>query len=72
VRAKNTDNPTVLLISDRSDHSVELRRWIGRVCACRNIGLYERADCAKDVAAAAAGIAPNDVDQIVCLFRFRS
>jgi putative nucleotidyltransferase with HDIG domain len=51
VRAKNTDSPTVLLISDRSDHSVELRRWIGRVCACRNIGLYERADCAKDVAA---------------------
>jgi putative nucleotidyltransferase with HDIG domain len=56
----STGNPTVLLISDRDDHSRKLGNWIGRVCTCRNIGLDERPNFAKDVAALVADVAFRD------------
>lgn len=45
-----TANPTVLLISDRSDQSRDLANWLGRICACRSIGLNDQPQSAKDVA----------------------
>jgi putative nucleotidyltransferase with HDIG domain len=43
-------NPTVLLISDRSDQSRDLANWLGRICACRGIGLNDQPHRATDVA----------------------
>lgn len=45
-----TASPTVLLISDRSDQSRDLANWLGRICACRSIGLNDQPHSAKDVA----------------------
>lgn len=63
----STDNPTVLLISDCSDQSRELASWVGRVCTCRNIGLHERADVAKDVAAVVTDVGFRDAAGIARL-----
>ena len=62
-----TDNPTVLLISDRLQQSRELGNWIGRVCTCRGIGLYERIYDAKHVAAVVTDVAFRDVAGIARL-----
>jgi putative nucleotidyltransferase with HDIG domain len=59
--------PTVLLISDRDDQSRDLGSWIGRVCACRNIGLHDRADLAKDVAAVVTDVAFRNAASIARL-----
>lgn len=66
-RTATAANPTVLLISDRDDQSRDLGSWIGRVCACRNIGLHERADPAKNVAAVVTDIAFRDAAGIARL-----
>jgi putative nucleotidyltransferase with HDIG domain len=62
-----TDNPTVLLISDRPHQSRELGNWIGRLCACRSIGLHERLYDAKHVAAVVTDVAFRDVAGIARL-----
>jgi putative nucleotidyltransferase with HDIG domain len=53
----STDNPTVLLISDCSDNSRELGSWIGSVFTCKNIGLHEPGDVAKNVSAIVTDVA---------------
>jgi putative nucleotidyltransferase with HDIG domain len=53
----SADNPTVLLISDRSDGSRELGNWIGRVSTCRTIALDEPPQSANDVAAIVTDVA---------------
>ena len=63
----NTDNPTVLLISDRPHRGRELGSWIGRVCNCRSIGLHERLDDAKHVAAVFTDVAFRDAAGIARL-----
>jgi putative nucleotidyltransferase with HDIG domain len=72
----SADNPTVLLISDRSDQGRELGSSIGRLCTCRNIGLHERADLEKDVAAVVTDVAFRDAAGIArlrsLLTRYRS
>jgi len=60
-------NPTVLLISDRSDRSSELGGWIGRVYSCRRMGLRERLQSAKDVAAVVTDVAFRDAAGIAQL-----
>jgi putative nucleotidyltransferase with HDIG domain len=63
----STDNPTVLLISDRSDGSRELGNWIGRVATCRSIALDEPPQSAKDVAAIVTDVAFRDAAGIARL-----
>lgn len=62
-----TDDATVLLISDCSDQSRKLSGWIGRFFTCRNIGLHERADFARDVAAVVADVGFRDAARIARL-----
>lgn len=50
-------NPTVLLISDRSDQSGELASWIGRICSCRRMGLHDQPQSAKDLAVIVTDVA---------------
>ena len=59
-----TANPTVLLISDRSDQSAELAGWIGRICRCRSIGLNDQAQSAKDAAVIVTDVGFRDPAQV--------
>lgn len=63
----STGNPRALLISDRSDNSRDLGSSIGRVCTCKNIGLHERGDTAKNVAAIVTDVAFRDAAGIARL-----
>lgn len=67
MRATNSDNPTVLLISDRPHQSRELGSWIGRVCTCRRIGLHDQLDDANQVAAVVTDVAFRDAAGIARL-----
>jgi putative nucleotidyltransferase with HDIG domain len=62
-----TDNPTVLLISDRSDQSAELGGRIGRVGTCRRMGLHDRLRSTKDLAAVVTDVAFRDAADIAQL-----
>lgn len=62
-----TGNPTVLLISDRSDQSRELASAIGRICRCRCIGLNARPDTTKDIAAIVTDVAFRDAAHVAQL-----
>lgn len=62
-----TDNPTVLLISDRSDQSRELASWIGRMCACRSMGLDDQPQPAKDIAVIVTDVAFRDAAHVAQL-----
>ena len=62
-----TANPTVLLISDRSDQSAELAGRIGRMCRCRSIGLDEQPEPARPVAAIVTDVAFRDPGQVARL-----
>jgi putative nucleotidyltransferase with HDIG domain len=60
-------HPTVLLISDRSDQSRELASWIGRICACRTMGLQDRPEPAKDLAVIVTDVAFRDPARVAQL-----
>src|SRR5579862_7965528 len=60
-------NPSVLLISDRSDRSRELASWIARVCSCRSVGLHDQAHSAKDVAVIVTDVAFRDPGHVARL-----
>jgi putative nucleotidyltransferase with HDIG domain len=60
-------NPTVLLISDRSDQSGELASWIGRICSCRSMGLHDQLQSANNVAVIVTDVAFRDPAQVARL-----
>lgn len=62
-----TANPIVLLISDRSDQSRELANWIGRMSACRSMGLHDRPNSAEDIAVIVTDVAFRDPAQVAQL-----
>jgi putative nucleotidyltransferase with HDIG domain len=62
-----TADPTVLLISDRSDQSRELTSWIGRVCACRSMGLHDQPEPAKHIAVIVTDVAFRDAAHVARL-----
>lgn len=71
-----TDDPTVLLISDRSDRSAELAGRLGRICTCRTIGLDEQMDATGRVVGIVIDVAFRDPSQVArlrgLLGRYRS
>ena len=57
----------ILLISDRPDRSRELARRLGRLFACRMIGLYEPQSTAEPVAAVVTDVGfrhPADIERL--------
>jgi putative nucleotidyltransferase with HDIG domain len=67
VVSMTSDNPIVLLISDRSDQSRELGTLIGRTNTCRRMALHGRLESAADVATVVTDVAfrvAGDISQL--------
>ena len=65
--ASMSSDRTILLISDRPDRSRQLAHRLGRLFACRMIGLYEPQTTAESVAAVVTDVGfrhPADIEQL--------